>query len=78
VTLFSFLAILWGLSGPLDFTVHGMNIHIPGYMVWVGAFGLCCRGYMGYVSRRSADFVKLNFDKQRFEANFRFSLVRPA
>ena len=31
VSLFSFVGILWGLSGPI--TV--LRLHIPGYMVWV-------------------------------------------
>ena len=34
VTLFSFLGILWGLSGHLAFSLAGWQIDIPGYMVW--------------------------------------------
>ncbi len=74
VTLFSFLAILWGLSGPLDFTVSGVAIHIPGYMVWF-AFAYALVGTW-VTFRIGRPLVKLNFEKQRFEANFRFSLVR--
>jgi putative ATP-binding cassette transporter len=74
VTLFSFLFILWELSGPVDFDLFGTSIHIPGYMVWVALIyaiaGTCFTIYVG------RPLVRLNFDQQRFEANFRFSLVR--
>ena len=35
VTLVSFIGILWGLSGMLDFTLGGVAYEIPGYMVWI-------------------------------------------
>src|SRR6266498_4951049 len=35
VTLVTFVAILWGLSGTLVVPVGGFTIHLPGYMVWV-------------------------------------------
>ena len=34
VTLVSFTAILWRLSGSLDFDIGGYTISIPGYMFW--------------------------------------------
>ena len=34
-TLVSFVFILWDLSGPLDFKMAGIDIHIGGYLVWV-------------------------------------------
>ena len=34
VTLASFAAILWGLSGSLDLSVGGTHVVIPGYMLW--------------------------------------------
>jgi putative ATP-binding cassette transporter len=74
VTLFSFLSLLWVLSGPLDFTVHGVHIHIPGYMVWV-AFAYAFLGTW-LTFRIGRPLVNLNFERQRYEANFRFSLVR--
>jgi vitamin B12/bleomycin/antimicrobial peptide transport system ATP-binding/permease protein len=70
VTLFSFIAILWTLSGPL--TVFGFTI--PGYMVWVAllysAVGTVATHFVG------RPLAILNFMKQRAEADFRFSLVR--
>ena len=35
VTLVSFVAILWSLSGTLEFALAGTPVSIPGYMVWV-------------------------------------------
>lgn len=74
VTLVSFLAILWQLSGPVDFTVHGWNVHIPGYMVWV-AFAYAFLGTW-ITFRIGRPLIALNYNQQRLEANFRFSLVR--
>ena len=34
VTLFSFVGILWGLSGPITVPLGSMSITIPAYMVW--------------------------------------------
>ncbi len=33
-TFASFVVILYNLSGPLQFKLAGMDIHIPGYLVW--------------------------------------------
>ncbi len=70
VSLFSFIAILWTLSGPL--TVLGVTIQ--GYMVWVALlYAIVGTVATHYVGRPLA---LLNFAKQRVEADFRFSLVR--
>ena len=74
VTLVSFLGILWSLSGPLDFNLNGTHVHIPAYMVWVAfAYAVVGTWLTFWIGR---PLVKLNFEQQRFEANFRFSLVR--
>jgi putative ATP-binding cassette transporter len=74
VTLFSFLGILWSLSGPLSVPLGGYTLTIPGYMVWfallyavVGTFGTMKIG---------RPLIALTFVQQRYEADFRFSLVR--
>lgn len=70
VTLVSFIAILWGLSGAL--TVLGVTI--PGYMVWVALiYAIVGTALTHLVGKR---LIPLNFNQQRFEADFRFSLVR--
>ncbi|HEU5094985.1 MAG TPA: ABC transporter ATP-binding protein/permease [Reyranella sp.] len=73
-TLISFLFILWELSGPLSLAPIGIDITIPGYMAWVCLVYAVVGSYLAnLVGRR---LIPLNFMRQRFEANFRFSLVR--
>jgi len=70
VTLVSFLAILWGLSGA--FEVWGLSI--PGYMVWVALVYAVGGSVLTHLIGRP--LIGLDFNQQRFEADFRFSLVR--
>ncbi len=75
VSLVSFLVILWGLSGPaeLPLGVWG-TLHIPAYLVWTA---LLYAGIGTWLTIKiGRPLVPLNFDQQRFEADFRFSLVR--
>src|SRR5499427_2527539 len=73
-TLISFLAILWGLSGPLSLAPIGLDFTVPGYMAWVCLIYAVVGTFLAnLVGRR---LIPLNYQKQRFEANFRFSLVR--
>lgn len=70
VTLFSFLSILWGLSG--DVTILGVTI--PGYMVWVALLYSIIGTWLTHLVGRQ--LAALNFRKQRVEADFRFSMMR--
>ena len=74
VTLVSFVLILWNVSGPISFTLGGMEVTIPGYMVWVAiVYAIVGSILTHYVGRR---LIGINFQQERFEADFRFSLVR--
>jgi vitamin B12/bleomycin/antimicrobial peptide transport system ATP-binding/permease protein len=74
VTLVTFIAILWGLSGSLTVTVGEFAFHLPGYMVWVAVlYAILGTWVTDWLGR---PLVQLNFDRQRYEADFRFSLVR--
>jgi putative ATP-binding cassette transporter len=70
VSLFSFVGILWTLSG----AVQLLGISIPGYMVWVALIYAVLGSWLTHLVGRP--LAALNFRQQRFEANFRFSLVR--
>src|SRR5262249_40477755 len=70
VTLISFVVILWGLSGPLE--LWGVNI--PGYLVWTALAYAIVGTVLTHVIGRK--LIGLGFNKQRVEADFRFSLVR--
>ncbi len=74
VTLCSFFMILWNLSGPLNFTMAGIAITIPGYMLWAAVIYAVVGS--GLVQRIGRKLARLYFEQQRYEADFRFSLVR--
>jgi putative ATP-binding cassette transporter len=70
VSLFSFVSILWGLSGSMD--VFG--IPIPGYMVWVALAYAAVGTWLTHLVGRP--LAILSFRQQRVEADFRYALVR--
>jgi putative ATP-binding cassette transporter len=74
VTLGSFVVILWGLSEAAPLHVFGKEFAIPGYLVWgaliYAIFGTALTQWIG------SPLVNLNFQQQRYEADFRFNLVR--
>jgi putative ATP-binding cassette transporter len=73
-TLVSFVVILWQLSGPFEFSVSGQQYSLPGYLVWVAlAYSIIGTWLTHKVGRK---LVGLNFIQQRFEADFRFSMMR--
>src|SRR3989454_10052759 len=74
VTLVTFVAILWWLSGSLTVTVGEFAIRLPGYMVWVAVLYAILGTWVTDLLGRP--LVRLNVDRQRYEADFRFSLVR--
>jgi vitamin B12/bleomycin/antimicrobial peptide transport system ATP-binding/permease protein len=70
VTLVSFVAILWTLSGAI--TLWGVSV--PGYMVWFAlAYAI---GGSWLTHRIGRPLIALEFAQQRYEADYRFSLVR--
>jgi len=74
VNLVSFVLILWTLSGPLSFALAGLNITIPAYMLWTAlVYAVFGTLVIHLIGRR---LTKLLFAQQRFEADFRFDLVR--
>jgi vitamin B12/bleomycin/antimicrobial peptide transport system ATP-binding/permease protein len=72
VTLLSFVVILWNLSEAAPLTLFGIAIH--GYLVWAALayaiVGTALTHLIGW------PLIPLNFQQQRFEADFRFNLVR--
>ncbi len=74
-TLFTFLGVLWTLSKPSTLTIGNTTFQLAqGYMVWAALayaiFGTVLTFWIG------RPLVRLNFNQQRYEADFRFSLVR--
>lgn len=73
-TFISFVFILYQLSGPLSFSFMGKTWTIHGYMLWASLFYSVLGTYITHVVGRK--LVKLNFIQQRYEADFRFSMIR--
>ena len=72
VSLCSFILILWNLSE--EAPLHLFGAVIPGYLVWAALiyaiFGTVLTHRIGW------PLIPLNFQRQRYEADFRFNLVR--
>jgi putative ATP-binding cassette transporter len=74
ITLLSFLVILWTLSGSLAVTLFGHTVEIPGYMLWVALlYSVAGTLLVHWIGK---PLIAMNFEKQKVEADFRFSLVR--
>jgi putative ATP-binding cassette transporter len=74
VTLFSFMIILWGLSAEAPLHLFGMSVNIPGYLLWAALIYSIIGTALTHLIGRA--LIALNFQQQRYEADFRFSLVR--
>jgi putative ATP-binding cassette transporter len=74
VSLCSFVVILWTLSAEAPLRLFGASFTIPGYLVWAAliyaVIGTVLTHLIGW------PLIPLNFQQQRFEADFRFNLVR--
>jgi vitamin B12/bleomycin/antimicrobial peptide transport system ATP-binding/permease protein len=74
VSLCSFVVILWTLSAEAPLHLFGASFTIPGYLVWAAliyaVIGTTLTHLIGW------RLIPLNFQQQRFEADFRFNLVR--
>lgn len=73
-TFISFVFILYQLSGPMSFSFMGKTWTIHGYMLWASLLYSILGTYITHVVGRK--LVKLNFIQQRYEADFRFSMIR--
>jgi putative ATP-binding cassette transporter len=74
VTLGSFAIILWSLSATAPLHLFGTVIAIPGYLFWAALlYAIVGTIFTHWVGRV---LIALNFMQQRYEADFRFNLVR--
>ena len=74
VTLASFAIILWNLSATAPLHVFGVAIDIPGYLLWAALIYAILGTTFTHLIGRA--LIALNFQQQRYEADFRFNLVR--
>lgn len=74
VTLGAFIMILWNLSGLWHISLGGIELKIPGSMVWLSlAYALVGTILTVKIGK---PLVRLNYQQQRKEADFRFSMMR--
>lgn len=74
VQLASFIVILWTLSGNQPLLLFGHSYHIPGYLVWAALIYSIIGTILAHFIGRA--LITLNYMQQRYEADFRFALVR--
>jgi vitamin B12/bleomycin/antimicrobial peptide transport system ATP-binding/permease protein len=74
VTLGSFVVILWILSSAAPLILFGAEVSIPGYLVWAALIYAIVGTTLTHLIGRP--LIRLNYDQQHYEADFRFGLVR--
>jgi len=74
VSLASFIVILWALSDQAPLHLFGTDWPIPGYLVWAALIYAGAGTLITHLIGRP--LIGLNFNQQRYEADFRFNLVR--
>lgn len=73
-TLVAFSFVLWELSGEFKFEVGETEFVIYGYMFW---FSVIYSGLGTYlVHKVGKKLIGLEFEQQKFEADFRFNMMR--
>lgn len=73
-TLAAFGVVLWNLSGVFTVPIGNYEFQVYGYMFWISlAYSVIGTFLVHLVGRK---LISLNFDQQRYEADFRFSMMR--
>ncbi len=73
-TLAAFVFMLWDLSSHVIIPWDGQRWIIPGYLVWAALlYAILGTVLTAWIGR---PLINLNFNQERFQADFRFSLVR--
>ena len=69
-----FIVVLWTIGGSLAFTIGGMEIIIPGFLVIAAVvYAALASGAMVFIGRR---FVTVSENKNQAEAEYRYVLTR--
>lgn len=75
LTLYAFSRVLWSISSAFPYSLGGFNFGaIPGYLVWAAILYSIFGTYITHLIGRP--LIKLNFQQQHFEADFRYSMMR--
>lgn len=74
VSLCSFTVVLWELSGVMVISLGQQQFGIQGYMVWVAILYAIAGSWLTAIIGKP--LIELSYAQQRYEADFRFSLIR--
>jgi putative ATP-binding cassette transporter len=74
IALASFAFILWGLSSLAPLVVFGVDFRFPGYLLWIALIYAGIGTLFAHLVGRP--LIRLNFNQQRFESDYRFAIVR--
>lgn len=74
LTVISFVVILWNISEVLYLSYGGFNVAIYGYLVWAALLYATAGTY--FTVKIGTPLIQLDYNQQKYEANFRFSLIR--
>ena len=70
----TFIAVLWTIGGAMDLNLGGMQLHIPGFLVWAAVlYAVIASGAMVLIGSR---FVRVSETKNQTEAEYRYVLTR--
>jgi putative ATP-binding cassette transporter len=72
--LLSFLGVLWTASGALEFSVSGVSLAIPGYMVWCALLYAASGSWLTW--RVGRPLISMNSRRYQRESEFRFALFQ--
>jgi putative ATP-binding cassette transporter len=73
LTIVTFAAVLWNLSGSLVLPIFG-GLDVPGYMMWAALLYALVGSLATYYIGRP--LVRVNFELERYNADFRYRMVR--
>ena len=73
-TLGAFAVVLWNLSGVVTVPIGTAEFTIYGYMFWLSLLYSGLGTYFVHIVGKK--LIGLNFNQQRYEADFRFSMMR--
>ena len=74
ISLVAFVVILWNLSGILTVPVGSYEFTIYGYMVWISLIYSVIGTFLAH--KVGQKLINLNYEQQKYEADFRFSMMR--
>lgn len=74
LTFAAFSTILWQLSGNIQFQLFGKHFTLHGDMLWATFIYAIAGTYI--MQKIGKNLMRLNYQQEQFNANFRFGLVR--